>query len=130
MCRKCLILLLLASSARRENGEGGIRTLGRIAPTPVFETGPFGRSGTSPSPGLAAGWLQWSGGGSNSQPSHCERDALPVELPPLIANQHYMRQKSVRTRRGIVAEPFSVIPLPTARRTSDVDFQIGSEAVR
>ncbi len=31
-----------------KNGEGGIRTLGRIAPTPVFETGPFGRSGTSP----------------------------------------------------------------------------------
>ena len=29
-------------------GEGGIRTLGRLASTPVFETGPFGRSGTSP----------------------------------------------------------------------------------
>ena len=25
---------------------------------------------------------QWSGGGSNSQPRHCERRALPVELPP------------------------------------------------
>ena len=24
----------------------------------------------------------WSGGGSNSRPSHCERDALPAELPP------------------------------------------------
>ena len=31
-----------------ESGEGGIRTLGRVAPTPVFETGPIGRSGTSP----------------------------------------------------------------------------------
>ncbi len=31
-----------------EGGEGGIRTLGRLAPTPVFETGPIGRSGTSP----------------------------------------------------------------------------------
>ena len=30
-------------------------------------------------PGLA--WW-WSGGGSNSRPSHCERDALPAELPP------------------------------------------------
>src|SRR5262249_25642964 len=30
------------------SGEGGIRTLGRIAPTPVFETGPIGHSGTSP----------------------------------------------------------------------------------
>jgi hypothetical protein len=28
----------------------------------------------------ADGW--WSGGGSNSRPSHCERDALPAELPP------------------------------------------------
>ncbi len=26
------------------------------------------------------GW--WRGGGSNSRPSHCERDALPAELPP------------------------------------------------
>src|SRR3569623_812282 len=24
----------------------------------------------------------WSGGGSNSRPSHCERDALPAALPP------------------------------------------------
>src|SRR5664280_765712 len=24
----------------------------------------------------------WRGGGSNSRPSHCERDALPAELPP------------------------------------------------
>src|SRR6516165_9565389 len=30
------------------NGEGGIRTLGTLACTPVFETGPIGRSGTSP----------------------------------------------------------------------------------
>ena len=26
--------------------------------------------------------LWWRGGGSNSRPSHCERDALPAELPP------------------------------------------------
>jgi hypothetical protein len=32
----------------RISGEGGIRTLGRLASTPVFETGPIGRSGTSP----------------------------------------------------------------------------------
>ena len=29
-------------------GEAGIRTLGGVAPTTVFETAPFGRSGTSP----------------------------------------------------------------------------------
>ena len=28
-------------------------------------------------------WFRWwRGGGSNSRPSHCERDALPAELPP------------------------------------------------
>ena len=26
--------------------------------------------------------FQWSGGGSNSRPLHCERSALPAELPP------------------------------------------------
>jgi hypothetical protein len=29
-------------------GEAGIRTLGGVAPTTVFETAPFNRSGTSP----------------------------------------------------------------------------------
>ena len=29
-------------------GDTGIRTLGRLAPTPVFETGPFDHSGISP----------------------------------------------------------------------------------
>ena len=60
-----LILQPFASDCERlraaeKSGEGGIRTLGRIAPTPVFETGPIGRSGTSPrslpfvGPGLPA----------------------------------------------------------------------------
>ncbi|CAG9253694.1 hypothetical protein BDI4_390016 [Burkholderia diffusa] len=34
----------------------------------------------------------WSGGGSNSRPSHCERDALPAELPPqqsIIIHTHF-----------------------------------------
>ena len=30
------------------SGGGGIRTHGRLAPTPVFETGPFNHSGTPP----------------------------------------------------------------------------------
>ena len=30
------------------SGEGGIRTLGTVARTPVFETGPIDHSGTSP----------------------------------------------------------------------------------
>ncbi len=32
----------------KNGGEGEIRTPGTLASTPVFETGPFGRSGTSP----------------------------------------------------------------------------------
>src|SRR4051794_17464980 len=36
------------------SGEGGIRTLGTVSCTPVFETGPIGRSGTSPWPPLLA----------------------------------------------------------------------------
>ena len=34
--------------AIRTGGEGGIRTPGDLATTPVFKTGPFNRSGTSP----------------------------------------------------------------------------------
>ena len=33
---------------RRAGGEGGIRTLGTLTRTTVFETAPFDRSGTSP----------------------------------------------------------------------------------
>src|SRR5438067_151464 len=38
----------LRHAGRQEGGEGGIRTLGTIARTPVFETGPIDHSGTSP----------------------------------------------------------------------------------
>src|SRR5947208_12702029 len=38
----------LRHAGRQVSGEGGIRTLGTVARTPVFETGPFDRSGTSP----------------------------------------------------------------------------------
>ena len=35
-------------SLEETGGEGGIRTPEGLAPLPVFETGPFNRSGTSP----------------------------------------------------------------------------------
>ena len=38
-------------------------------------------------------WNWWRGGGSNSRPSHCERDALPAELPPQTA-AHYSSRHS------------------------------------
>ena len=37
--------------ARSNGGETGIRTLGGLAPTTVFETAPFDHSGTSPRSG-------------------------------------------------------------------------------
>lgn len=43
-------------------------------------------------PGARVLW--WRGGGSNSRPSHCERDALPAELPP--HNGHYSSAKIAR----------------------------------
>ena len=35
-------------------------------------------------PGFGVSWNEWSGRGSNPQPQHCERCALPIELPPLV----------------------------------------------
>src|SRR5207245_4709249 len=43
--------ILLPSVRLYSSGEGGIRTLGRASPSPVFETGPIGHSGTSPARG-------------------------------------------------------------------------------
>ena len=41
--------------ALKASGEGGIRTPGRVAPTPVFKTGAIDRSATSPYSVLRAG---------------------------------------------------------------------------
>ncbi len=38
----------LALAGGVEGGEAGIRTLGRVTPSPVFKTGAIGRSATSP----------------------------------------------------------------------------------
>lgn len=51
-----------------------------VPPTPTVAAEPKNKR-----PDLAIGpfgFRWWSGGGSNSRPSHCERDALPAELPP------------------------------------------------
>lgn len=39
----------VAAQSSFNSGEGGIRTLGGVNATSVFETDPIGRSGTSPS---------------------------------------------------------------------------------
>ena len=38
----------LCHTGRQDSGEGGIRTLERVSPLTVFETGPINHSGTSP----------------------------------------------------------------------------------
>ena len=47
--RIVLISTPIQKASAGEGGEGGIRTLGTVAHTTVFETVPFDRSGTSPS---------------------------------------------------------------------------------
>ncbi|GBR32317.1 hypothetical protein AA0475_2102 [Acetobacter peroxydans] len=50
--KSTLLGTLAAGWEGKFGGEGGIRTLGTIARTTVFETAPFDRSGTSPWVGL------------------------------------------------------------------------------
>src|SRR5688572_32358999 len=57
--------------------------------------------------GVLHGGIWWSGGGSNSRPSHCERDALPAELPPRgKARILPYRQGCGYHRRMQIAPPF------------------------
>ena len=46
--RSVQIVAQLIETKKRNDGEGGIRTHGGVTPTPVFETGLFNRSSTSP----------------------------------------------------------------------------------
>src|ERR1700730_10246736 len=46
------------------------------------------------------GW--WSGRGSNPRPSHCERDALPAELPP-HARRAILASRSGRSNQVLTA---------------------------
>src|SRR4051812_29465240 len=92
----------------RRNGEGGIRTHGTVARTPVFETGPFDHSGTSPAGELyevrrrkdcrrsgPTGSLDVQkrsvGGGRNS--------ANAVGLPPSVCNAGWASRPPRRRRR-------------------------------
>jgi hypothetical protein len=45
----------------------------------------------------------WSGRGSNPRPSHCERDALPAELPPHTFDGTAPMESVAPKRRGILA---------------------------
>ena len=47
------------TEAKASGGEGGIRTLGTLARTPVFETGLFNHSSTSPARKCADAQDEW-----------------------------------------------------------------------
>ena len=47
-------------------------------------------------PCWSTGVLKWSGRESNPRPSHCERDALPTELPPRNTGWSKHRQPALR----------------------------------
>ena len=61
-------------------GETGIRTLGGLAPTTVFETAPFDHSGTSPRGSVRGGFSEERAGvqAENSQKSHSLDFPLPA----------------------------------------------------
>ena len=54
LCGNRRLWVEISRYRRRSGGETGIRTLGGLSPTTVFETAPFDRSGTSPRWGRGA----------------------------------------------------------------------------
>src|SRR6476469_10707162 len=53
----------------------------------------------------------WSGGGSNSRPSHCERDALPAELPPLNRDARGGADSTASANGGAIIAARSGVPM-------------------
>ena len=71
---------------------------------------------------------KWSGGGSNSRPRHCERRALPTELPPRsILPKGPCRPRGVGSvaRRGWIAKRSGARGW---HRLAKRDFEGGSDA--
>src|SRR3546814_4446421 len=64
---------------REFGGEGGIRTHGGLAPTTVFETAPFDRSGTSPHPVPTGSKAGQAGAGPYPMPVFAASNAAPRE---------------------------------------------------
>lgn len=64
--------------------------------------------------GLGNVW--WRGGGSNSRPSHCERDALPAELPP-HDDSYCSRGRETSLPPGLSTRLDVRQPAPAAART-------------
>jgi hypothetical protein len=76
----------------KKSGEGGIRTLGTVARTPVFETGPIGHSGTSPKQLLL--YFQWL-------PAYdgLRFDFLPLSFTPFAGGNLMPRKPTLRRKK-------------------------------
>ena len=84
-----LMLLLLAAYAKAsaaEGGERGIRTLGTVARTTVFETVTIDRSAISPGRRVASATLA---GGKNN-----EIDGNPIVLAPKARRKKWLPEES------------------------------------
>ena len=91
--------------AAGHGGQGGDRTHGTLAGSPVFETGAIDHSATCPY------WSNWCGRRvSNPRQSRCKRGALPSELQPhcgacLLVVPHASGLEMVRPTRFELAPP-------------------------
>src|SRR5215471_3881386 len=85
-------------------GSFGRAPRGDEARQPVNAESARKRKGRRKRGGLREEW--WRRGGSNSRPSHCERDALPAELRPRNSEKYSgnatLRQTSDRRSRATV----------------------------
>ena len=75
----CPKLKCAYATVHKTGGETGIRTLGTLARTTVFETVPFDRSGTSPIPNCYYGVLTFF-----RKYYCCEMITLPVKIRYII----------------------------------------------
>ncbi len=106
----------------KRNGEGGIRTRGDANATPVFETGPFSRSGTSPTSGCSVTAKPHTG-----EPSQCPNTTQhdPTRYAPEISPTRASKISSgslIRpgpTRRhACQPSPGPTNPYPSSRSTA------------
>src|SRR3954469_19595729 len=74
------------------------------------------RARTVGRPGIV---IWWSGRGSNPRPSHCERDALPAELPPHAKRPIIPEHRPLPPIRGHVLQDAGTPPTDVSLAHSD-----------
>src|SRR5256885_6147867 len=74
-----------SGKALENDGQGGIRTHGTLAGTPVFETGRFNRSRTCPTPRRVDGETHRRGGGA--RPAVATRLPVSPSIRPAVTDR-------------------------------------------